>query len=197
MADENTDLSKKVYEYAWDEIMEYDKVMLITWNPKPRFYAYDQYGDNNYVRQWDTMLEILCEAYRTCSRFAFVPEISEDGKLHMHGWYVVADRLKYCKSFLPSLRRAGFIKKSKARTHDWKAFKYHVKEVDETLAFLPGYESIVITHMNYGYFKKRVNWQRILNFEMEKNKKLVRKYNVIKMMEKHFEDAFEGSSSSE
>lgn len=183
MADEKTDLSDKVYEYAWDEIEEYDKVMLITWNPKPRFYAYDPYGDNNYPRQWNTMLEVLCEAYRTCSRFAFVPEISEDGKLHMHGWYVIKDRLKYHKSFLPSLRKNGFIKKSKARSHEWKTFKYHVKELEITREYLPDYESMVITHMNYMYFKKLVNLQRILNSEMEKNKKLVKKYNVLKMIE--------------
>lgn len=143
-------ISKVVYKDAWQDIEDYDKVMLITWNPKPKFYDYSIYGPNDFNMQWRTMMELLIQAYRACCRFAFVPEVSDEGKLHMHGWYVVSDRVKYNKSFLPSLYRSGFIKKSRAKSHEFKTFKYHIKELYETHQYLNEFDgtTMVITHEN-------------------------------------------------
>lgn len=117
----------------WDNVDPNRTVHLITWNPKPRFYAYDKYGENDYDSQWHSMLHELMKSFRCCDNYAFVAEISEEGKLHMHGFYQVYDKIKYHKSFLPSLRKNGFIKHNKARSLDRKVIKYHKKDIYDTI----------------------------------------------------------------
>lgn len=173
------------YKSSWKDIEDYDKVYLITWNPKPRFYNYSIFGENDYNVQWRTMLKVLLEANRCCSRFAFVPEISDEGKLHMHGWFVVSDRIKYHKSFLPSLNRGGFIKKSKAKKHTWDVFKYHVKEVDITQEYLNQHENIVVTHENCKAIRAEMHLYLALIEHNYNNKKAVKKQNVMKMLENY------------
>lgn len=171
-----------VYKDAWNDIEDYDKVILITWNPKPRFYNYDKHGENNFDMQWWTMALLLVEADRCCSRFAFVPELSEDGKLHMHGWYVVSDKVKYYKSFLPKLRSSGFIKKSKAKSHNWKTFRYHVKDLEETCDYVTELHDLPITHFNVKHVKKHYHLKKMLlstNYDLK-----VKKRNVLQMLQK-------------
>lgn len=169
-----------LYRNAWNDLEEYDKVILITWNPKPRFYNYDHNGNNDFEMQWRTMLDKLFEANRCCSRYAFVAEISDAGKLHMHGFLVVSDKIKYYKKFLPTLRANGFIKIIKASSHRWKTFKYHVKEVDFTSDAITQ-SGIVLTHFNYKTMKRELTVYKSLIVHEYDVKKL-RKRNIMSML---------------
>lgn len=175
-----TTLPLDLYRNAWNDIEDYDKVILITWNPKPRFYNYDHNGDNDFEMQWRTMLDKLFEANRCCSRYAFVAEVSDAGKLHMHGFLVVSDKIKYYKKFLPTLRANGFIKIPKANSHKWKTFKYHVKEVDFTSDLIKD-SSIVLTHHNYKQMRRELTVFKCMVLHSY-DAKVLRKKNVMAML---------------
>lgn len=173
------EIARNVYRSAWQDLEDFDKVILITWNPKPRFYSYDMHGENDYNMQWRTMVDKLQWANRCCSRYAFVAEISDMGKLHMHGFLVVSDRVKYHKSFLPSLRVNGFIKISKASSHLWKTFKYHVKELSITSDYITDLQ-YVLTHENREeVHKELVLYKALIAHSYEKT---IKKLNVMDML---------------
>lgn len=181
---EKTDLSSDTFRNAFNEIDILEKVYLITWNPKPRFYNYQPFEENDYNLQWMTMIDVLCMADRCCSNYAFVPEISPEGKLHMHGWFIISDKVKYHKSFLPSLKRNGFIKKLPANSHGWKTFQYHVKDVQETVEYLTEFDNIVLTPDTTDSLKKRIRRYRTLCDKIDKPKKFaIQKQNVMLMIQ--------------
>lgn len=132
-------VSEKRKEYigyinrAFDNVERDNTLHLITWNPKPKFYGYCLFGKNDYDSQWDQMLSILLLCNRCLYNYSFVAEISEEGKLHVHGFYQVYDKVKYHRSFLPSLKKNGFVKHNKARSYDRKVIKYHKKDIRDTI----------------------------------------------------------------
>lgn len=142
------------YKDAWRDIdFEVDTVYLITWNPKPSFYGYDTAGYNNFDVQWWTMIRQLCKHIRCLEKYALVPEVSDCGKLHLHGWYVVKDKRKYKRGFLPSLRATGFIKIGKVNKHQWKTYRYHIKDLnDGSTAELM--DPVVLTHNTHDVIKQ-------------------------------------------
>lgn len=175
------DTFRSLYTAAWSDITTDDTVTLITWSPKPRFLNHDKYGDNDYNIQWMTMLDILLNVNRCASKYAFVAEITDVGRLHMHGFIVVTDKVKYHKSFLPSLKRNGFIKPSKATSNAWKTFKYHVKDINVTPQYITEYP-IVLNHLNRDYVRKRLTLYKCLvavNYE----EKSIKKRNVMDMLQ--------------
>jgi len=169
-----------MYRSAWSDITSDDTVHLVTWSPKPRFINYDKHGDNDYNMQWMSMLDILLNANRCASKYAFVAEITDVGRLHMHGFIVVTDRIKYHKSFLPSLKRNGFVKVDKASSNKWKTFKYHVKEINITPQYITEYP-VVINHINRNYVRKRLTlFKCLVAHNYEDNK--IKKRNVMEML---------------
>lgn len=169
-----------LYRTAWSDITTDDTVTLITWSPKPRFIDYDKHGDNDYNMQWMTMLDVLLNVNRCSSKYAFVAEITDVGRLHMHGFIVITDKVKYHKSFLPSLKRNGFIKVDKASSNNWKTFKYHVKEINITPQYITEYP-VVLNHINRFWIRKRLTLFKCLvanNYE----EKCIKKRNVMDML---------------
>lgn len=176
--------SLSLFRDEWNKIDPLDKVYLITWNPKPRFYNYDLHGENDYEMQWRTMIDKLCCIDRCYQLFAFVAEISDVGKLHMHGFIVVNDRVKYHKQFLPTLRNNGFIKVSKAKSLKWGTFKYHVKELSDTAPYIKC-NPYVLTSENIKAVKKELALYKslIAHSYDEKGKKAIKKINVMRMLD--------------
>lgn len=174
------------YKEAWNDLDELNTVYLITWNPKPKFYNYTPYGDNDYRLQWFTMVDVLSNAYRSLHYFAFMPEISDEGKLHMHGFFTIRDKVKYHKSFLPSLKRGGFIKKSRVNSLKWKTFKYHVKDVQDTLDHMPFMNNelleLCVNHHNCQLWRRYITeYKMLVNHIDETNKKPTKK-NVMQLL---------------
>lgn len=176
-------LSLKAYKDAWDDIDVMDEVILITWSPKPRFYNYSPHIDNDYAMQWRTMINVLVNT-RCLRLFCFMPEISDEGRLHMHGWFVINDKVKYHKSFLPSLKRNGFIKKNKANSHGWKTFEYHTKDIASTCKYLPGWEELPITHHNRDVFNEEIQKYKLLQAKTYDVKPKIMKQNVLFLISK-------------
>lgn len=172
--------SLETFQLAFDDINQLSTTYLITWNPKPKFYQSSINDVHiNYDLQWWTMLSILKEANRCCSQFAFVPEISIEGKLHMHGWFTLKDMVKFHKSFLPSLKRNGFVKMNQARSIKWKTFKYHIKDLYDTHQHLYTHD-IVVTHHNI----QNIREEYTLKYVLDSNNydKKIKKGDVISML---------------
>lgn len=142
------DCSLELYKEAFTRIDPRKETWLITWNPSPRRAGYcKKDGTDDYILSWEQMLQVLWEADLCCEPFAFVPEVSLVGKLHMHGFFQIKDRVKLSRKFLPSLKKLGFIKTNIARSIKWDTFKYHVKDIDITRQFIPLDYPILITDM--------------------------------------------------
>lgn len=193
------DQSLKLYRDAWSNIEDLDTVWLITWNPKPRFYNYDGHRnpegdyDNDYDMQWRTMQQKLLTANRCLSNYAFVAEISDDGKLHMHGFMVVSDKIKYFKSFLPGLTSNGFVKKSKANSHRWKTFKYHVKDLHCTVGLLAEQCYVITPETRESMAKDLHMYKALVSHHYDQQ---IKKMNVMQMLSSNqfFEEDSDSSS---
>lgn len=183
-----SDQHRQPYVSAWSDInFDEDTVWLITWNPKPKFYNYDKYGENDYNMQWHTMIDALSKSIRCLLKFAFVPEVSEVGKLHMHGWYVIKDKVKYRKSFKRMLLRTGMVKESQVKYHEWKTYKYHIKELkDITPQFVTNIRPLCYTHENRKYIERSLTLKQVL-VAVDYDKK-IKKRNVYELMGIKLED---------
>jgi len=119
-----------------------DTVYLFTWNPSNTFWG-DQ---NDYIGKWDNMVcKILKHLIRCMSKYCIVPEISDAGRLHCHGWFVIKDKIKWNKSVRATIERHGIFKMNRMRSLN--ALHYYKKDIKITLNFLKD-RSGVISHLN-------------------------------------------------
>lgn len=176
---------EQLYWDAYADLDSDDSIYLLTWNPKPRFYNYDHNGDNDYVMQWMTMLRTLLKSLRCLSKYAFVAEISDVGKLHIHGFLTIADKVKYHRSFLPSLRNNGFIKISKLKKLQRKSVKYHVKDIKETRQYFISEPDLpyVLTHENDKVVNKMYHRYVLFIKNPDEPKEVLKKRNVMCYLE--------------
>jgi len=120
----------------------YDEVYLFTWNPKDKFFP----DGDNYPLKWDTMLvRVIKHLNRCMSKFCIVPEVSDQGRLHVHGWFVISDKIKWNKSVRPKIQRHGFMKMN--RLKHVNGFGYYKKDMNSLGGYLPG-RITVITKWN-------------------------------------------------
>lgn len=159
-------------------------VLLITWNPKPRFYNYDHLGENDYNLQWETMLKVLLKITRCSSLYCIIPEVSDQGKLHCHGWFNITDKRKYYKSFLPSLKRNGLVKINRCRTLKDEVFKYYRKDVDTTFQLLTDFNYPVLSHDTV-YSVKHDIAQRRLERLFELKEEAEHKMDILQTLFRH------------
>lgn len=183
---------RNYYISAYEDIPDDDnnKVYLITWNPRPRFYNYDEGGHNDFDLQWWTMCDTLFKSIRCLAHFAFVPEVSEQGKLHMHGFFTIRDKRKYNRSFLPTLRKNGFIKIAKVKVIKWKTFKYHVKDL-KSKATQELMKAYVLTHHTVDPLRKHYTRQKLF----AQSKVVLEETNKRNMLLEAMADQGEESSS--
>lgn len=117
-------------ESAEMDIKKHDDIWLFTWNPNDRIIS-----PNDPDLKWHTMVgQYLRHLRRCCKKFAIQPEFSDMGRLHCHGWIVITDKIKWIKSVLPKLQRAGKLKINKARST--AALYYYLKDVNITMGLL-------------------------------------------------------------
>lgn len=185
----------EIYKKAYGWLNPDRDIWLITWNPKPCFYQYNPNRESNYDLQWKTMLDLILPRVRCLSNYALVPEISDAGKLHLHGFYQIKDKVKYHKSFLPSLKKNGFIKVNKVSKHQWKTYQYHIKDLEVTNDFITQVWPLVVTDETSNELNRDLQlWKLSVNkqhYEEVKNKS-IKKLNVYSMLLGNFiEDELE------
>lgn len=177
--------NESLYWDSYGDITNEDTVYLLTWNPKPRFYSFDKHGDNDYNLQWLTMVEKLIRSIRCLSKYAFVAEISDAGKLHMHGFFVAKDPVKLHKSFLPGLRNTGYIKLNPVRKLQRKTMNYHVKDLHNTLSHFPNSTTpIVLCDRSLQILHNEIGLIKAFALAPDLPKKTIRKLDVFSMFTK-------------
>lgn len=113
-----------------------------TWSPDPsKFPSFDP------VTQYGSILFTLLKTNvmrRSIYPFLFVPEINENGNVHLHGIYSIKNNGNYYHQFIPYLKRYGFVKIKK--NVDIKWFDYLRKDINKyTFGTMPR----IITQFQY------------------------------------------------
>lgn len=112
-----------------EEYSECTNLSAFTLNPDP-----SRYNSDDPVVQYEQLLQdIFLKEKHMCATFsvyAFVPEMTENGNVHIHGYYIVKDRVKYYRWFLPKCKSWGYIK-VKTTNVNKKWLTYCQKEVME------------------------------------------------------------------
>lgn len=158
----------EIIALATDQLTYDNKVYLFTWNPRPNFYEYRKIGGNNYAKQWVLMISVLKDLSRCSNCFCIVPEISDEGKIHCHGWFSLDDKLKWSKSVLGNIQRNGFMKINKLNTSIEK-IDYYYKEIDDTKDVL-SQNFYVLTHFTMKEVLKDIR-MRMLQKKVKKELK--------------------------
>lgn len=113
-----------------DALSDLRPIYLFTWNPKDSFT-----NDDEPIRKWDTMLIRVLKHFKRCMQYyAVMPEISDQGRLHCHGWFIIKDKIKWIKSVLPLIKRNGHFKMNKMKVP--KALYYYKKDAEDTQGIL-------------------------------------------------------------
>lgn len=128
-------------------------VKAFTWTPDPAKYP-------SYIprKQYKSLLKhVLLTAYKYFSKFVFIPELNENGNVHIHGWFIIKNRIGFYKNFLPKCKEYGYTL-VKDKYHDksidkgW--FDYCSEEIEETVSIVGKDLPIPLTHINYECYKK-------------------------------------------
>lgn len=122
-----------------------DTVNLFTWNPSPKFYG-NTYNREEFRQKWDKMLCKVIRWFPRCmSKYCVIPEVSDAGRLHCHGWFVLKDKVKWNLSVRKILAHNGYIKVNKLRHVN--GLSYYKKDMNSLGTYFPNRET-VITHRN-------------------------------------------------
>lgn len=172
---------------AFEDLNESDIPMLyyITWNPKPRYYPHIPNGYNpqtqDYDQSWCTMLNTLKGIARCSSKFCILPEISENGKLHCHGWFLKDDKIKWLKSIYPMLHRHGMIRCTKVKEIRDGFDEYMQEDLDDTVQLFTDTKLMLFSHNTYKPLFKHMNKNKIFAWadeNIEEEKKPFKKVDV-------------------
>lgn len=145
-----SDLQCRVPEYCveYEQILDYadsikdnlEAFIAFTWTPDPR-----RYISSDPARQWLALLNnvLLTENMkRTFIKYLFVPEVTQQGNIHVHGVFAVNDKIKYHKWFIPACKRWGYIY-PKTRVDDNWTRRYMAKECDWMVGIVDPWPTII------------------------------------------------------
>lgn len=102
-------------------------VYLFTWNPKDKVKGIQ----HEYTNKWKGMINILKHFSRCMSKYSIVPEVSDAGRLHCHGWFIIKDKIKWHKSVHKLLTSNGLFKMNKMKGK--KGLEYYKKDIELTI----------------------------------------------------------------
>lgn len=138
-----------VLEAAQD--MEFvDNLIAFTWNVPPQ-----RYPSSDIQVQYAALLKILFKYTPIFGTFIFVPELTQQGNVHIHGMYTVQDRIKYYKQFLPICRQfapQGVKIKEVFDREGW--IDYLTKHIELNYHIFDDALPVPLTHCNVGVYKR-------------------------------------------
>lgn len=83
-SDEQIEMASEVIERFESDLDEGQKVVLVTWSPKP-----DDLPDSDFCYQHLWNVNILAEYLQYCQTGLWCVEASKRGNPHYHGWFVI------------------------------------------------------------------------------------------------------------
>lgn len=149
----------------------YKSLWAFTLCPDPKRYpSYDAEA------QYHTIIQTLLQKpfmRNTFNTFEFYPELTQEGNIHLHGYFSVKDRIKYFKVFLPLCKKIGFIKLKANVDEHW--IDYCRKDVDmmeELLYPLP----VPYNEYSHRYYEERAKYHFPLSAPRRKKRKTISDY---------------------
>lgn len=140
---------QKLYKDSVNDISVIDTSQLrsFTWSPDP-----SKYPSNVPKHQYKLLLTwVLLTANKFFSYFCFVPELTNNGNTHIHGFYIIKDPIKYYKWFIPRCKNLGFVMiKNNVDTNWYDYCKKHLEEAIDIFPKLP----IPLNNYNIDKYKK-------------------------------------------
>lgn len=102
---------------------KYGSIQAFTLSPNPKYYrSYDP------VAQYVQLLNCLFKRKQlknTLSHYVFVPELNQNGNVHIHGMYYIKNKYSYHRWFLPACKHWGFtLVKNKNINNKWVEYLY-------------------------------------------------------------------------
>jgi len=95
--------------------MTTQKTCYITWVPDPKEFQ----GQKQPITQFNILSNIIKSCSTCWQKWEFNPELTLQGNLHFHGFYILKDLISYQKRWyavvLPKLKGIGFVKISEVR----------------------------------------------------------------------------------
>lgn len=138
-----------------------------TLNPNPK-----KYKSTDPCEQYATLLQCLFKYkyLNACfEEYYFVPELTENGNVHIHGYYKIKDKVKYYRWFLPACKAWGFIKvKSKNIDDEW--IEYVNKTIEEMKEIMENYP-VPMTRKTLEVYKKEIKVSRTMQKQLPKKGK--------------------------
>lgn len=103
-----------------------DKLIAFTWSPDPQ-----RFHSKNVKCQWRQMIGAgLRGLFRCAKHICVVPEITIDGRLHCHGWFILHDKVKWFREILPRMKGWGFVCIKLKVDKEW--LEYCIKDLEIT-----------------------------------------------------------------
>lgn len=135
---------------AQDDLDEIDmgNIRAFTWVPNPA-----KYPSSEPAKQYKSLLNhVLLSSFKFFRLFCFVPELTENGNIHIHGWFIIKDRVAFYKIFLPKCRQYGFTLIKTNVDEDW--FDYVSKDMSTTIDVVGEDLPVPLTHLNCKAYRK-------------------------------------------
>lgn len=135
------------------DVPEEDTVYAYTLNPNPKVYK-----SVDVNKQYSQIFMLLLQkAPKVFKHFSFTPELTQQGNIHIHGWFTIKDKVKYYKWFLPKSKCLGFVVVKNKVDEKW--YEYIEKDMDfmnEIIEDLP----VPYTHKDTIPYLKQWNEKR-------------------------------------
>lgn len=140
-----------------------DTVYLFTWNPNKKLMP----DNDQYLLKWETMICKILKQFTRCMKwYCIMPEVSDMGRVHCHGWFVIGDKIKWLKSIKPTLQMHGHCKFNKLRHVN--GFNYYVKDIDVASNYFSDYypychynNEDIIKKIRQKYLEKSQSYRKI------------------------------------
>lgn len=166
-----TSFAEEAESDIYDTDISEKKVKLFTWTPDP-----SRYPTSKPHEQYKIILQlILLQSHKVFSTFAFTPELNDNGNIHIHGWYVIKDKVKYHKYYLPKMKGFGYVKIDNCNSK--KALEdYYKKDIELMNEMMYEYDlPIPLTHVNIKAYLDEKIPKRLKLFPHKKQHKLTRR----------------------
>lgn len=126
--DVSIDKETDILLYGIDVEKHMDAYKAFTWNPNP-----SKYSTHDPVEQYKCLLQnvLFHKNIKKCfTKFIFVPELTEQGNVHVHGCYNISQIKPYARWFLPACKRWGYTLVKPRVDENW-VYNYMSKSANE------------------------------------------------------------------
>lgn len=169
-------------EMAESDIFSSDKVYLLTFSMNPKKY-YSRDPRKQYIQ---LLQNIIYPMVSSCfSTYVITPELSENNNIHIHGWFVLKDSIKWHRKWYPTLKYLAPNGVKINVRHSQNAMYYYKKDINYMNYIINHDEDdelpIPLTHINIDMYwvSKRKATKTAMTVDPPKIENAITKYLLV------------------